>query len=96
MAEFFHGNFHELLMAFVIITVPLTLLGLIFWIALSPIYAWKNSYLKEKVGKRWFGYLLLGPELLRPQRNFTRRELIMAAVLALFIIVAVVVDRVFP
>jgi hypothetical protein len=97
MAESGHWHFYyELLMAFGIIFVPLTLFGLILWIALSPLYAWKNSYLKEKVGNRWWGYLLLGPELSRPQRNFTRRELIMAAVLALFIIGTVVVDRFFP
>src|SRR5262245_15256930 len=88
--------YRELTVGGIIILGSVMLSGFISWIALSPLYAWKNSYLKQKVGRRWWAYLLLGPELWKRQRDYTRRELIMAVVLALFIIGAVVVERWFP
>lgn len=65
------------------------------WIGISPLEQWSRLYVKEKMRNRW-GTSLWFRLISDRERNFTRRELILAVVLLLFMLAAVVLDTFFP
>jgi hypothetical protein len=76
--------------------------AVILWIGLSPLEQWSRLYWRERLRNRqwpyrWWAYPMFWRVLSdgKPERNFTRRELIQSLVLLLFALGALAFHLIF-